>query len=545
MTKYIVAKDIVAKDIVAKNMRLVAVAIGLALFSGRAASQEHEFFHSSDQCIACHSGVVSPEGEDISIGYTWRASMMANSARDPYWQAGVRREVMDHPGARSAIEDTCATCHMPMARFHSANNGGTGEVFANLAPWDNNLAADGVSCTVCHQIQDDNFGDESSFTGGFIIDTSVVLGERQIFGPHEVDAGRQTLMRSAGEFVPTASTHLAESELCATCHTLFTESLDEAGEEVGMLAEQVPYHEWLHSDYRTTDTCQSCHMPELAGDAPITSVLGQLRPDVSQHVFRGGNAFMLGILNKYRNELGVTALPQELEASQRSTREFLATETARVAVDSARRDGDTLEFGVTVESLSGHKLPTAYPSRRAWLHVTVSDSSGATLFESGSLRADGSIAGNDNDEDGSRFEPHYTAIDNAGQVQIYESVMVDYRDRVTTGLLSGVRYVKDNRLLPRGFDKDSATWEIAVNGAAADDANFAGGGDRVDYRVDVAGADGEITVSVELLFQSIGYRWAENLRAYDAVETNRFVGYYEESASGSAVTLASGLVTLR
>ena len=418
-------------------MRSVAAALGPMLISSPLFSQEQEFFHTSDQCIACHSGVVSPQGQDISIGYTWRASMMANSARDPYWQAGVRREVMDYPGARAAIEDTCATCH-----------------------------------------------------------------------------------------------------------TLFTETLGDAGEEVGILAEQVPYHEWLHSDYRTTNTCQSCHMPELVEDAPITSVLGQLRPAVSQHVFRGGNTFMLGILNKYRGELGVTALPQELEASARSTREFLESETARVSVDSARMGGSTLELGVAVESLSGHKLPTAYPSRRAWLRVAVTDAAGNTLFESGASRPDGSIAGNDNDEDGNRFEPHYTAIDSADEVQIYESVMVDVRDEVTTGLLSGARYIKDNRLLPRGFDKSTASWEIAVNGAAADDEDFVAGGDRVQYLVDVSGANGAITVSVDLLFQSIGYRWAENLRDYDAMETNRFVGYYEESASSSTVTLASDSFTL-
>ena len=528
----------------ARGLRSVAAALGLVLVSSPVLAQEREFFHTSHQCIACHSGVVSPEGQDISIGYTWRASMMANSARDPYWQAGVRREVMDHPQAQAAIEDTCATCHMPMARFHSANNGGAGEVFANLAPWDNTLAADGVSCTVCHQVQADNFGDDSSFTGGFVIDTSVALGERQIFGPHEVDAGRQTLMNSATQFVPSTSEHLAESELCATCHTLFTETLNEAGEVVGTLAEQVPYHEWRHSDYRTTHSCQSCHIPELAEDAPITSVLGQLRPAVSQHVFRGGNAFMLGILNKYRTELGVTALPQELESSQRGTREFLESETARVRVDSARLAGSTLELGVAVESLSGHKLPTAYPSRRAWLHVTVTDAAGNALFESGAVQPDGSVAGNDNDEDGRSFEPHYTTIDSAGQVQIYESVMVDVQDRVTTGLLSGARYIKDNRLLPRGFDKGSASWEIAVHGAAADDDDFTAGGDRVQHLVDVSGASGAVTVSVELLFQTIGYRWAENLRDYDAFETNRFVGYYEESSASSSVMLASDSFTL-
>ena len=68
----------------------------------------------------------------------------------------------------------------------------------------------------------------------------------------------------------------------------------------------------------------------------------------------------------------------------------------------------------------------------------------------------GQIAGNDNDADATRFEPHYNEIKAADQVQIYESIMVDQAGAVTTGLLTAVRYVKDNRLLPRGFDKRTA-----------------------------------------------------------------------------------------
>ena len=44
---------------------------------------------------------------------------MANSARDPYWQAAVRRETVDHPAAASAIQNECSACHMPMARFQA------------------------------------------------------------------------------------------------------------------------------------------------------------------------------------------------------------------------------------------------------------------------------------------------------------------------------------------------------------------------------------------------------------------------------------------
>src|SRR5262249_36763862 len=85
-------------------------------------------FQSSDRCIACHNGLSTPSGEDISIGFDWRPSMMANSSRDPYWQASVRRESIDHPESRAAIEDECSICHMPMARYESKLNGREGEV---------------------------------------------------------------------------------------------------------------------------------------------------------------------------------------------------------------------------------------------------------------------------------------------------------------------------------------------------------------------------------------------------------------------------------
>src|SRR5262245_32696885 len=93
-----------------------------------------ELFRTSDRCVGCHSGVVSPSGEDVSIGYDWRASMMANSARDPYWQAAVRREVTDHPESSAEIQDECAKCHMPMARATAAAAGTPAAIFAHLGP---------------------------------------------------------------------------------------------------------------------------------------------------------------------------------------------------------------------------------------------------------------------------------------------------------------------------------------------------------------------------------------------------------------------------
>src|SRR5262249_59028545 len=122
------------------------------------------FFQTSERCKGCHNGLSTPSGEDVSIGLNWRASMMANSSRDPYWQAGVRRETMDHPKATAAIEDECAVCHMPMSRYEASVHGLEGEVFAHLPFLPNDpadrLAADGVSCTTCHQIENERQGTE-------------------------------------------------------------------------------------------------------------------------------------------------------------------------------------------------------------------------------------------------------------------------------------------------------------------------------------------------------------------------------------------------
>jgi hypothetical protein len=123
--------------------------------------------------------------------------------------------------------------------------------------------------------------------------------------------------------------------------------------------------------------------------------------------------------------------------------------------------------------------------------------------------------------------------------------MVDTRDAVTTGLLKGVRFIKDNRLLPRGFDKRTAEPDVAVRGAAADDANFVGGSDRVRYRIALAPATPvPLTVEAELKYQSIAFRWAENLRAYSAEETERFGRYYAENAAASAVAMATATATV-
>ena len=108
----------------------------------------------------------------------------------------------------------------------------------------------------------------------------------------------------------------------------------------------------------------------------------------------------------------------------------------------------------------------------------------------------------------------------------------------TTTLLAGATYLKDNRLLPAGFDKGAAPTDIAVYGAALDDADFGATGDTTRYTVALDGVQGPFTITVELLYQSIGFRWADNLGRHDAPEPARFVEYYEQ-VPNQAVVIAS------
>jgi hypothetical protein len=504
-------------------------------------------FTTSDNCIACHNVLVTPQGEDVSIGASWRSTMMANSARDPYWQAGVRRETIDHPMHSAAIQDECAECHMPMSTQISRASDGKGEVFAHLPFNKDNgtdlqkFAADSISCTVCHQISNERLGTRESFNGEFVMKPTPPDGTRVIFGPYQIDAGRKTIMRSVTGFVQAQGTHIQQSELCATCHTLYTQAFSPTGQVIGSLPEQMNFQEWQHSDYskgQDAQSCQACHMPEVKGATRVASVLGDFRDGLSRHLFVGGNAFMVRLMNRYRGDLGVVATSSEMEATARATIRQLQEDTANVSITRTELVGTTFNVDVAVRNITGHKFPTGYPARRTWLHFTVRDGDGRTVFESGAVDESGLIQGNDNDADAAKYEPHYDRITGADQVQIYEPVMGDPNNVPTTGLLTATHYLKDNRLLPRGFDKATADKDIGVYGAAMQDSDFAGGGDAVHYAVSVPSAGGPFAVSVELLYQPIGFRWAHNLEKYDAPEPKRFLNYFNAMSSSSWVMVA-------
>jgi hypothetical protein len=181
-----------------------------------------------------------------------------------------------------------------------------------------------------------------------------------MFGPFQIERGMSSIMRSATGFQPTEGPHVKQSELCASCHTLITDALGPNGEVIGSLPEQMNYQEWKHSEFsQSGKSCQSCHMPSAPGPIRIASVLGDQRDSLARHVFVGGNTHMLGILNRYRAALGVTALSSELERTAQATIRQLQQDTASLTVTAPRREGGTVAFEVTVDNPSGQCSPPA------------------------------------------------------------------------------------------------------------------------------------------------------------------------------------------
>ena len=170
-------------------------------------------FTGSGNCANCHTDLSDSAGNDVSIGSHWRSTMMANAAKDPIWQAKVASEVSRTPGMKEVIEDKCATCHMPMA-YTQANADGTPALilddgFLNPSNPLHELAMDGNSCTLCHQIVD-------PVLGKYTIDTSTEAPDRLNYGPFTNP--QKMAMRTSSGFTPVFGEQTLGSTLCGTCH---------------------------------------------------------------------------------------------------------------------------------------------------------------------------------------------------------------------------------------------------------------------------------------------------------------------------------------
>lgn len=496
-------------------------------------------FSGSGNCKTCHNSLTDENDQDVSIETGWSASMMANASRDPVWKAKVRSEINRNPHLESVLNDKCTKCHAPMANTEAHYLGDPVELFdggfLNPANLHFDEAIDAVSCTLCHQIADSpTLGTLEGFSGHYEIETFTNAADRKIYGPY-VDVFDMP-MRNNVQYSILYSRHIAESTPCATCHNLKTPYVDENGDILSIspedeFPEQMPYSEWEHSAYVTTQSCQDCHMTRTNGVVMASKPMwiNTLRDGFAIHNLAGANRLMLDILANNKSALGVTSNNFTYTIAETDT---MLQGAADIDLVRSSITGGVLDFTLRLASNTGHKLPSGIPFRRVVLHVTVKNGSGAVVFESGKINGDGSVSGLDSDFDRLAVEPHYEVITSPDQVQVYEAVMADNLGEVTYTLLRAMDYLKDNRLLPTGFDKNTAPDDIKVAGNALTDQDFTGGSDEIRYHLAGFG-QGRYTVTAELVFQPLSYGFTQDLSQDGSTEAAAFTTMYNASSHKS------------
>ena len=501
---------------------------------------EDAHYSGSGICANCHDGLSTSTGEDISIAKAWSNSMMGNSTVDPYWQAKVAAELDRNPALSDEINHTCSRCHAPMANDAAQKNGDPVKIlgsggFLDPASAYHAHAKEGVSCSLCHQIADDgNLGTLDGISGKWTVETYNNLVDRPAYGQYSDPS--TNAMRMQDNFTPKLGTHTTRSEMCATCHDLKTPFVDANGQLAAEtpeseFPEQMVYSEWAHSAFADggskAQRCQDCHMPVVDEAVSIATrgTQGRTRNDFRRHSFYGANTVMQQIL--LDNNLAPTA--DNLVQAIQENRAFLQQSAELRILNAEVRDG-ILSADLIILNRTGHKLPSGYPSRRVWVEFIVTDGNGEILFHNGALNADGSIAGVDLDRDNRTYEPHYDTITRAEEVQVYEPIMGNTDGEVTHTLLRAARYLKDNRLLPIGFDKATAPADVAVHGAAATDDDFIGGSDQLRYEVPVGKAT-QYRVTARLRYQTLSFGHIQDLLADDHLsEVATFKAYFEQAA---------------
>ena len=471
-------------------------------------------FSGSQNCASCHDGIFDTSTNpdtDVSIVKAWKSTMMANAAIDPLYLAKVASEVKRNPAFKEVIEEKCSRCHMPMANVEAGFSNDPiamfGDGFLNSDNPHYDAAKEGVSCTLCHQIENSpKLGTLEGFSGEFVIDENTPKPERKIYGPYDNLQQVQRMKNQAG-FTPTYSLHTEDSKLCASCHNLNTPVIDAQGSLSDLtFPEQAVYTEWEFSDFNATESCQSCHMPKSQGNVIIATGASTARPNFHQHQFIGANTYMLEIIKNNRTKLGALADTASFDATITNTREFLKA-AADVNIINTNFTNGTLDFSVLVSNHSGHKFPTSLPSRRAWLHVKITNTNDQTVFESGAFNSNGQIIGVDDNTEG--YEEHYEKIDDALEVQVYEPIMADTDGNLTYTFMQASSYLKDNRILPLGY-KANTPANAQPYGEATDDDDFIGGSDTVDYEISDL-PDGDYNIAVTLRYQTMSYGFAQDL----------------------------------
>lgn len=486
-------------------------------------------FPTSRSCGGCHghdplmTAFITSTGEDVNIHDDWRSSMMANSAKDPFWRAKVSHEILLNPAHSLELQDKCTSCHAPTGHYQAKlHDKKQFYLMADLLT--DSLGLDGVTCQACHAQAPGPNG--SLHSGQLNFDTNNI---RVAYGPYEF-VFNPPMINFVG-VTPLYGDHISDAGVCAGCHSLVTATVDHQGAYTGgTFVEQATYHEWLNSRYDKSQdniTCQGCHMEQI-DDAVVISANYQFlfaKFPFGLHELAGANMTMLKLMKENRQKLGLNAEAEHFDSTLAATLRMLQHKTLDLQLKADDVSGDTMDFSLKLSNKAGHKFPSGYPSRRAWVEFEVLNAAGQTIFHSGKTNPDFTIVG-----ENAAYEPHYQTINSPDQVQIYEIVPVDVLGDFTNVLERAATSIKDNRLTPQGFRSNHPVYDTTQVVNIGNDPDFnrfadgseGSGADILHFKLPINGYNGLVSVRARVWYQSLPPKWMAPMFAFSTPEIDSF-----------------------
>lgn len=341
--------------------------------------------------------------------------------------------------------------------------------------------------------------------------------------------------------------------------------------------EQATFLEWQNSAFGFTPmgekgpqfkSCQGCHMPnsftlnngkdsiqidqlttkistiqdqdyaDVENILPTDEINVIPRTTYKRHELVGINVFLLEMFDQFPDILGVDK--QDFMTSSKAGNataiehmvRYAREHTVDIEVDLKEIEvGNVLPIDVSVHNKTGHRFPSGVSFRRAFLEVLVMDGN-KVIWGSGRTNDVGVIV----DENGvplpseflpnkNTYQPHYQEITKQNQVQIYEELTQNINEEFTSSFIHRVYDIKDNRLLPDGWQFSSAfknQGDLMVEFMEATDPKGVGkdpdyrsdgpgfiGRDQIKYKIKLPdGVDkNNLTVKVTMYNQSIPPFW--------------------------------------
>ncbi len=403
---------------------------------------------SASSCRNCHAFENLPGDEDQPLyasTVTWQGSMMANSARDPVFWAGVAVASQDEPEGTAL----CIRCHSPKAFLE-----GRGESIEQAELTEDDQQ--GIVCELCHRMVDEGVIGNAQYTVDDILGPAGNVPRR---GPWDYAAGEPDPPHDWAY-----DTYLGTSALCGTCHDVTTARtrLDDDGQPMDMLFnEQRTYREWANSRFAVEGpefrSCQDCHMPE------VTDVVGCTQRDAEdahpfgrRHDLAGANRFMVEVMRSLYGSAGEDVVDDEAFDFTLDRIDELLAASATLSVEAPASVDLGLGLSgleVTVTNETGHKLPSGYSEgRQMWLEVTATYAD-QVVYRSG------------------HFEPG-VGVEQDPQLRLYQGLAEEYATGIQQHLLLNDHWIEDTRIPPAGMVADPQTDPVGDRYTLLDDGTW-------------------------------------------------------------------------